>query len=399
MVPRTFVALDRLPLTPNGKLDRAALPEPESGRTGAEVSYLAPRDQLELRLALIWEDLLKVQPIGVRDDFFALGGHSLLAVRLMARLRASLGRDLPLSALFTASTVESLASLLRRQAPVPPRRALVEIRRGGDLPPLFCVHPVGGEVMSYVDLARGLDAAQPVYGLQVPDVAAGGAPLTRIEDMAVRYLDEVRSVQAHGPYRLAGWSMGGVVAFEMARQLVAHGEEVALLAVVDAFAPSPGVVDEDELGSIGEFARDLWGVAGRGSAVAPEEIAGLAGDDLLRFLVERARGEGVLPPDVDFEQVRRSFAVFTANRRAMRSYEGRPYPGRILLVRAETPIYAVPADAALGWREVAGGGVDLCYSPGDHFTMVRPPNSGYLAALIAARLDRSRAAVGEPPAE
>ncbi|MCP4562897.1 MAG: non-ribosomal peptide synthetase, partial [Bosea sp.] len=186
----------------------------------AEGADLAPRDTVELRLARIWEELLGVQPVGIRSDFFALGGHSLLAVRLMARIRQEFGRDLPLATLFQDRTVEHLAAQLRRQQGETDRRALVAMRSQGIRPPFFCVHPVGGNVLCYGDLARHLGSDQPFYGLQVPD-CEGELFLTEIDEMARHYAAAVREVQPQGPYRLGGWSMGGVVAFEMARQLEA----------------------------------------------------------------------------------------------------------------------------------------------------------------------------------
>ncbi|MCP4659753.1 MAG: non-ribosomal peptide synthetase, partial [bacterium] len=185
--------------------------------SGLEGTAAAPRDMVELRLTRIWEELLGVARVGIRTRFFDLGGHSLLAVRLMARIRRELGRDLPLATLFQEGTIEHLAAILRREGDETRRNALVAIRPEGSGRPFFCVHPVGGNVLCYSGLARHLGGDSPFYGLQVPD-RGGEFFLTEIGEMAEHYVEAIREVQPEGPYRLGGWSMGGLVAFEMARQ-------------------------------------------------------------------------------------------------------------------------------------------------------------------------------------
>ncbi|MCP4656043.1 MAG: AMP-binding protein, partial [bacterium] len=270
MVP-SVALVEVLPLTPAGKIDRAALSRQALPAPGAAGPAVAPRDTLELRLTRILEELLGVQPVGIRDDFFELGGHSLLAVRLMARIRHELGLDLPLTALFQGATVEQLAVLLRRQPGAMRREALVAIQPQGSRPPFFCVHPVGGHVLCYAALARQLGSDQPFYGLQVPD-DEGALFLTEIREMAEHYVEAVREVQPEGPYRLGGWSMGGLVAFEMARQLVEQGREVERLVLIDSRAPAaaPGRIAEiDDVALALVFARDLGGISGESLPLSP----------------------------------------------------------------------------------------------------------------------------------
>ena len=239
MVPAVFVLLDTLPLLSNGKIDRRALPAPERPRPELEKSFVAPRDDLELQLAHIWEEVLDVRPISVRDNFFELGGHSLLAIRLFALIEKQLGKKLPLTAVFQGATIEHLASVLRQQATSGPQSSLVAIQPGGSKRPLFLVHPAGGHVFPYVHLAKFLGPDQPCYGLQARGLEDGQDPHTRIEDMAAYYIQALQTVQPTGPYLLGGWSMGGVVAFEMAQQLHAQGQRVALLALLDSRIPTP----------------------------------------------------------------------------------------------------------------------------------------------------------------
>jgi thioesterase domain-containing protein/acyl carrier protein len=378
MVPAAIVLLDTLPLTAQGKVDRRALPAPD--RAASATGAAGPRDELELALVELWQEVLDRQPIGVGDDFFALGGHSLLAVQLMLRLEQKLGVALPLSALFEGPTVEAQAALLRRSG-VHRREVVVGIRPAGGAPPFFCVHPVGGNVLCYVDLARRLGPEQPFYGLQTPDPPAVGET---VEEMAASYLEALGRVDARGPYRLGGWSMGGLVAYEMARRLTAEGREVATLVLIDAAVPLP---EAPELPAGGElvalFAGDLAGLAGAAPAAVGEGFAMLETDEALRRLLAVAESLGAVPPGIELAQVRQLFEVFARNLRATRRYRPRPWDGRLTLLRTAG---AGPQD--LGWGALAAGGVAVHEIPGDHYTMLREPQVAALAVELARCLDR-----------
>ncbi len=229
MVPSSIVRLEALPLTPNGKIDRGALPAPERTRALARESFAAPRDHLERQIADIWQRVLGVRDVGVRDNFFALGGYSLLAVRVVAQIEKVLGRKIPVTALFQKPTVEQLAELLREQASFVPWSALAPLQTRGSRPPFFWVH---GEASDAI-LPRHLGPDQPLYGLLHQAHDGHRARYTTVEDIAAHYLSEIRSVQPRGPYFVGGFCFGGVVAFEIAQQLKAAGEPVALLALVD----------------------------------------------------------------------------------------------------------------------------------------------------------------------
>src|SRR6185295_7366109 len=244
MVPAVFVPLPALPLLPSGKVDRKALPAPDRGPAPG---YMAPRNPAEEILAEIWQEVLGLERVGAHDNFFELGGHSLLAVLLMARIEKRFGKSLSLATLFAAPTVESLAALLSRSdGHQQGRSPLVAIQPQGDRPPFFCVHPVGGNVLCYLDLARHLPPDQPFYALQSPE--PGGDQPASIEEMAALYLSELRRIQPEGPYRLGGWSMGGLIAFEMARQLESAGQELDLVVLIDTPPPAaqPGPPPSDD---------------------------------------------------------------------------------------------------------------------------------------------------------
>ncbi|WP_369414579.1 non-ribosomal peptide synthase/polyketide synthase [Corallococcus soli] len=386
MVPSAFVVLEALPLNANGKVDRKALPKPAVG-TSAAGKVIAPRDTVELQLVSIWEDLLGMQPISVDADFFELGGHSLLAVRLMTAIRKRLGKGLPLAALFLSPTVERLAMLLRQDA-APSMSPLVTIQPEGSRPPLFCVHPAGGNVLSYVELSRQLGPDQPFYGLRSLGIEGEQEPLDSIEAMATTYVEAVRTVRPEGPYLLAGWSMGGAVAYEMARQLRAAGQTVALLALLD-----PGSVSQTGgTGTEGEqINQELAALfeeepASNGPEKSPEAGAPPSRDELLARLLDEAKKAGAVTPDVELKDFRILMRVFELNRKATRQYVPVPHDGDITVFRASRSEDPAPLGRDRGWSALGLGGVKLLELEGDHYSILRAPRVSVLAEELRKRI-------------
>jgi amino acid adenylation domain-containing protein len=388
MVPAVFMLLDSLPTMPSGKVDRNALPRPDQTRPEMERTFVAPRDDLELQLTGLWEEVLNIRPIGVTDNFFELGGHSLLAVRLFALIDKRLGKRLPLAALFRGATVEGLANIVRQNSLSETPSSLVPIQPGGSKRPLFLVHPAGGHVFPFVGLAQCLGPDQPCYGLQARGVEQAQDPHTRIEDMAACYIEAIQSVQAEGPYLLGGWSMGGEIAFEMAQQLYARGQRVALLALLDARIPSSAesVADED-------FEATLMADVVRYFGLSPdfsESLALLPRDELLARVLEQGKRTGLIPLDIEASQAHRLIELCKSDFRASRNYVLHRYPGRVTLFKASEDLSANFLDATLGWSDWAEGGVDVQIVPGNHATMVYKPNVETLAERLAACIERVR---------
>jgi amino acid adenylation domain-containing protein len=388
MVPAVFAALETWPLTPSGKVDRRALPAPEQSAVERQDSYVAPRDTLELELARMWEELLGVQSIGIRDSFFDLGGHSLLVVRLISRMQKQFGQSPPLSALFQEATVEHLARTLRGRAGPLSRSPLVGLRPAGTKKPFFCVHPGAGNVLCYLELAHRLGADQPFYGLQAAGIEGEQPPRTQVEEMAAAYLDALRAVQPEGPYLLGGWSFGGLVAFEMARQLHIQGQEIGLLALIDSYAPPPDPEPAgDDVGLLAWFAYDLARRFGKEPPVSADDLRRVSPERRLPYLLELAQAADILPADIDERQIRGAIEVFTANMRAMRSYWPPTYAGRVTLLRAGEIAPGEPPEPTLGWGAVALGGVEVFDIAGDHYTIVSPPHVQALAERLGACID------------
>ena len=245
MVPSSFVLLEKMPTTVNGKLDRDALPAPGNsqihreaasttiakliktkmsrngvtppGRDPArESAYVPPTDTLEVELIEIWEQILGVTHIGIQDDFFQLGGHSLLAARMFARVEEKLQKKLPFATLFRGATIEKLAEVIRAEGWTSHWSVLVPIHEQGSKPPLYLVHGLRGNVLTFYGLRHHIPADQPLYGIQADGLGTGRASLVSIPEMAEHYIKEIRTLQPHGPYFLGGFSAGGLVAYEMA---------------------------------------------------------------------------------------------------------------------------------------------------------------------------------------
>ena len=384
MIPSRFVALKALPRTSAGKVDRDALPPPSGSR---DDGFIPPRDDVERRVAAIWEGLLGVRPLGSGDDFFDLGGHSLLAVRLASRIEEEFGRSLPLSTLFLSTTVEGLAERLRAPAVERARSPLIEFGTSGQVASLAMVHPVGGGVLCYGPLARSLDGALGVLGLQAAGLEGDGEPENDLTRMAARYVEALVEAQPEGPYRLGGWSLGGVVAFEMARQLEAKGLEVALLALIDSTSPGParGPSVLDEFESMATFAADLVRSSGRDAA---PWIDRLRTGDLAAFEAggfDPSAFDPELLAEVGPDRLRRHYEVFRANRRALAAYDPAPYRGRAVRIVAEAS-----EDSTQGWDVLVQGGLTTYTLPGDHYSILQKPSVGEVAAIVARESGATR---------
>jgi amino acid adenylation domain-containing protein len=368
MVPSAFVLLEAMPKTPNGKVDKRALPAPKASDFAEPQEYVAPTDELETQLTKIWETVLDKKPVGIRDNFFELGGHSLLAARLMHRIEQSLGQRLPLAALLQAPTVEQLAGLLRQEKWSSSWSSLVEIQPEGSRPPFFCVHGVGGNVVGFRDLALHLGADQPFYALQ-PQGLDGKRPcLTSTSQMAERYIQEIRRVQPEGPYRIGGYSFGGLVAYEMAQQLEAQGEDTALLALFDTY---PGKVE-----SRGSQLKNLFGLPLKEQA----SFVFKKGSFVLMTLRKR----------LELQMLPRALRnVRQACSKAAGDYDVKPYSGRVTLFRVKEKSVGSLNDPYAIWWRVASEGVDLREISGDHLSLLKEPQVRLLAEQLGDCLEQS----------
>jgi thioesterase domain-containing protein len=309
----------------------------------------------------------------------------------MARIKDALARDLPLSVLFESATIEHLAHVLRQQPQTISWSPLVGIQPNGSKPPLYCVHPIGGHVLCYISVARHLDREQPLWGLQARGLVEHQVPSTSITDMAEEYLAAMRARQPHGPYRLAGWSFGGVVAFEMAQQLCRQGQEVESLTLLDSRAPLVDSADTglDEAKLKRRFISDLVALSGHDPAAIMADYRRLGVDAALHDVLDQPWMKRIIPPDADTVYIQRLYEVFAANSRAMRGYvPATVYPGRIFVLCARDTVSAQRAkSAALGW-EAHASEVTYLTVPGNHYSMLTSPQVANLATALTDCLER-----------
>ena len=321
-------------------------------------NYVAPRTHVEQTLADIWQQILCIEQIGIHDDFFELGGHSLLAVHLMTKIKKQLGQNIQLSALFQGPTIKRLANILHEQANNQTSAPLVVIQPQGSKPPLFFVHPVGGNILCYYELSRHLVSEQPFYGLQALGLNGECEPYTRIEDMATEYIKALREIQPNGPYFLGGWSMGGVVAFEMATQLLRYGDQVAMLAMLDSPAPVKSnqtveVDDYDDVKILVDFAIDMARSAGKNLSGSVEQLQGLTLEEQLNYFLEQARITNLLPLDFELQQLRYLLKVFKSNVIALQNYVPQVYPNPIIYFQATEEVSNDLHNPILSWNELS----------------------------------------------
>ena len=396
MVPAVFVNLPELPITPTGKIDRRTLkstPAISAAHVGELERFVAPRTDLERKLVSIFERLLEVRPVSVTGNFFSLGGHSLLAVRLFSEIAKLCGSKLPPSTVFRAPTVESLANLLTQEGAAQTWASLVPIKASGTLPPLFCVHPRGSNLVRYHALAHLLGPDQPFYGLQCTPPDEKRAASIRIEDMASEYIEAIRAIQPHGPYNLAGWSFGGAVAFEMAQQLVAKGESVGLVGLIDTFFSGkpahfsrPGMPGS-AMWKLDRYSGDfLFAAPGERWRQVAEFFSGVR--KKVKSLNRSARKK--LKQDLTLTEMLAE--IEKANIRAERAYIAKPYPGRVTLFWCNDWSFRVCHDTRLAWSDVALGGLEVHVVPGNHKTMWEMPNAGTFAEKVRRGLQNAQQA-------
>lgn len=384
-----------------------------------ERDVVAPSDELEQQLIQIWERVLEIHPIGPRDNFFDLGGSSWLAVRLFAEIESAMGVPLPLSVLLQAATVEELADTLRHQREPGSWSPLVAIQSGGTQQPFFCVHGAGGHILLFEKLAYLLGADQPFFAFQARGIEEGQQPFTRIEDMASYYIEALRQAQPDGPYLLGGYSMGGMVAFEMARQLQSQAQKVSLLAIIDVPAQNPHLI------YLRQFADQLGVFLGMSSEEQlhlflrlryyafrfrylrrlklSDRIAyvqakiGLLGRKVARTNAEHdARMANAIDvyedADVDGRATQRIRNICALNEQAYRAYIPHRYQGRVAIIRSMRGYTGDPdkdysPDPYIGWGRVISGALETYEVPGNHNEMIREPHVRLLAEHLRTCLD------------
>lgn len=385
MVPAAFVFLEEFPLSPNGKIDRKALPIPDSSARDAAASFVKPRSQAEEKLAAIWQKVLKLNSISVEDSFFDLGGHSLLAIRLLSEIKRTFGINLSLADMFKTPTVRQMARLVQRKgAGEDSWSPVVPLQPHGKRPPLFCAPVGGGSAFYYSTLARLLGPEQPVYVFEPIGMNGVDRPHETVEEMAAYYLQHLRTVQPYGPYRLCGLSFGGTVAYEMAQQLQAAGEQVGCLILFDSHAPAHAARG-DEPGTPG-LRNSLQNIHYKLSSYMENVAAWPTLGGRIRYVSTRLHtiltrlrtwrlGKAwkqpyVNPVNQELPQIFQS--ILDAEHRSRMAYRPKRYGGRTFLLRAHLQLLGAQAAPLLGWDGLATN-IDVIPVRGTHYSVLEEP--------------------------
>ncbi|MDJ0515625.1 MAG: AMP-binding protein [Trichodesmium sp. MO_231.B1] len=388
--PNYIIPLDKyaIPRTLTGKIQRLQLKQNlENGgfdvilkrvdkiiQQEFEQTFVAPRDEIELQLSKIWEKVLGIQPISIKDNFFNLGGHSLLATRLFSQIEEELNNKIPVATLLEAPTIEKLAKVIREKGYSARWRSLVPIQPLGSKTPIFCMHALGASVLYYRRLALELGLDQPFYGLQAQGLDGKQPPLTKIEDMAARYVKEIQTIQPEGDYIIGGSSFGGMVALEVAQQLIAQGQRVALLVVFDT--PAPGCFTRIPLNQrLSDHFDNFWKL---GPNYILKKITG-------RFQWFKHRNkERNQRNSFSLDNINPNQIVQRANKQAGRKYVPQVYPGKVALFRAihKSAPEGWQVDPQMGWGNLASGELEVYEVPGGHSTIFREPHVQVLAEKL-----------------
>ncbi|WP_291967827.1 non-ribosomal peptide synthetase [Maribacter sp.] len=390
MLPHEYVQLEKLPVTLNGKLDRKSLPE-DTNFVVDKVETIQPFTKAEKLVADVWKECLFLDTIHLNDDFFELGGHSLIAAKVMTRLEEKSGQRLPLSSLFEYSTVKSLASLLKIEENVVTWDSMVPIQPKGSKKPLFIVHGSGLNILSFKTLKDHMDPDQPIYGFQAKGLDGKEELLQSVQEIAAHYNESIMAVQPKGPYVLAGYSSGGIIAYEMAKQLMAKGEEISSLALLDTYAYAH-YGKSTTLGkklAYGNYLanKTLHVLRQLSSREGFKYRIGVTKTNLKKLYLKLKKGKTESSKtDYDWEYESR----IVEHNKVVDKYHLKPLSIKVDLFRIEDVIDYTHDSVHLGWKSFAEKGIDLHYVPGDHLSMFSPPNDKVLATSLQKVIDNNQ---------
>jgi arthrofactin-type cyclic lipopeptide synthetase C len=376
MVPAAYVELEALPVTANGKLDRGALPEPE-GRAHVSRIYEAPIGEIEQTLADSWAKWLGVECVGRHDDFFELGGQSLLALKTLGLLKRFWpSKRISMAELFECRTIRSLAERLRSDILA---SSVIRVRTSGSDRPLFLVHEVHGSDAYFPILGKHIHHEIPVYGLPAADLEA--PPLHTMAELAARLVRLIAGVQPAGPYRVAGWSFGGVLAYEVASQLIAIGERVEFVGLLDTSYESAGYRQIRTLADALRVALDPLLTQAQRTELW-ERFAHIDDHDFDALLREsQRRFAGALDHLSAFE-FRKHCARLLGHARAVANYTASAIGAPVHLFRALEELEQ--SDPLLGWATVLPRhAITVTPVPGDHRSMLTPPHVARLGQSMS----------------
>ncbi len=401
MVPSSFIFVKELPLTPNAKIDRKTLADIdvanilsdmlESGSKKSDNRDENEWTTQERLLKVIWEETLGIKNIQSNDNFFELGGHSLIGIELMSKVEKGLHLKLPLSSLFAYPTIAGLATFMENNEK-PAWKYLVPVKPSGNKPPLYLVHGAGLEVMVFQELARYVDKEQPIYGIQAMGLISDEKPAASIEQIASNYLSEILVHNPDGPYALAGFSAGSVIAYEMARQLKAAGKRIYFLGNFDFSLENleRQIPMRKKLKKmiLEFFPRQIYTI--RNLFRHPSATIKFQ-KNFFRLRIMGILGRmGFESEEKELPGMERIFEIMDRYQEALGSYVVKPYNGSIDLFRSRVKLYYLKDKRYLGWEKYAEMGITIHPVQGDHDSMILQPHSEAFATKLQQVLDKNR---------
>lgn len=384
MLPALFMLIARVPLTSSGKIDRKALPVPDWSQAQSNNQYIAPQNDVEKKLVAIWQKVFAIQKIGTQDDFFELGGDSLLASVLFLEIEQVFGQSFPMSILLKYPTISSLTGLLRKESSVSDLEDLAALRAAGSKPPLFLAPGSGSDAITFLELANALSDAQPVYGLEDFQIGTPQSIYANgIHVAAGKFITAMKKVQPSGPYYLGGHSFGGVVAFEVACQLMQAGDEVGLLMAFDSSVPKN---------------KYKTGTLDKRFQTHRANLDGKTLSEMIQYFGERVKRRIQLLSKKKWVQRIYKLKIIQdhlwVDRRryplmARSNYRAGIFNGDLFVYRALVKPIAKTWDITDAWPEFVTGRVTYFDVPGNHLTMLRQPYVAQLAALVTEHLGQA----------
>lgn len=386
MVPEEFVALREFPLTPNAKIDRNAFPKPNPKKTAGNAKDALPKTKNEQLIAKIWSNALGLEDIKINEDFFELGGHSLLAVKVMVAIEKETGKRLPLSILFENSTIEKLARQLMADPAEETWASLVPIRTTGTKTPLFLIHGGGLNILLFKSISQYLNHDQPVYGIQALGLNKAMEIPTSLKEIAKIHVNEILKVHPEGPYSLAGYSLGGFIAFEIARQLKEMGKEIKMLGVMDTNATSNLPLDthKEQIGR--KILRQFYKIPFiiKSLIKHPAETLIYQSNTIRRkFKRSNSSDQGL----ENYVFTPYEMEIYKVYDKILDDYSLAPFDVKVTLFRVEKRLYYLDDRVYLGWDKFAEKGVEIHSVPGDHKTFLYPPYDKKFADILQRALD------------
>lgn len=387
LVPEDFIVLQKFPLTPNAKIDRNALPKPQAKREKDNANSRTALTANEQIVTNIWRDILGLQDLDPADDFFQLGGHSLLAVKVMVAIEKKTGKRLPIATLFNNATIEKLALQLSDEKPAEVWDALVPIRTTGTKVPIFLVHGGGMNVLLFKSIVDYFEEDQPLYGVQALGFNHKTDIPATLQGIAKRYVNEIVKVYPSGPYALAGYSLGGFLAFEIAKQLKAMDKVVSFLGVMDTYVGNNYYIPNTTTRTVKKIARQFGKIPFYTKSFIDNPKEALEYQVLTaknRF--QKIHKEGPLVPENDFNEYEAT--VYKKYSNALENYVLTPLDVKVVLFRVKKRIYFLDDLVHLGWDKFALMGVSVYEVPGDHKTFLYPPHSCEFAKVMEEALNK-----------